>query len=207
MSVSNGGDADSRDDRDESPFLEINERVDVGEALIELATQLERLPDYRYAWRWACAALHAAVQAAIVVSIAGSARIGAMRVKDQAKWITAYREGRWRDLPDERSDDFLPLYRRMKEQTGFAPGSEVDDEVARLHRLRNLLGHIRPTALLVHPSDLVEMTGTCLPIIRFLLIERDEMWWLYPEERQSVEAELNHVETALLRLRSVYSDD
>src|SRR3954447_19572367 len=119
MSVSNGGDADSRDDRDESPFLEINERVDVGEALIVLATQLERLPDYRYAWRWACAALHAAVQAAIVVSIAGSARIGAMRVKDQAKWMTACREGRWRDLPDERSDDFLPLYRRMKEQTGF----------------------------------------------------------------------------------------
>ena len=71
-------------------------------------------------WRWSCAALHAAVQAAIVVSIAGSAKIGAMRVKDQAKWIAAYGEGRWSDLPDERSDDFLPLYRRMKEQLDFS---------------------------------------------------------------------------------------
>jgi hypothetical protein len=48
------------DDGYDSPFVEINERIDVGEALIELGKQLERLPEYRYAWRWAAAALHAA---------------------------------------------------------------------------------------------------------------------------------------------------
>jgi hypothetical protein len=93
-----------------------------------------------------------------VVSIAGSSKIGAMRVKDQAKWMTAYDEGRWSDLPDERTDDFLPLYNRMKEQTGYAPGDGVDAEVERLHRVRNLLGHIRPISLLVHPADLKQLS-------------------------------------------------
>src|SRR5207248_60855 len=110
------------DDGYQSPFVEINERVDAGEALLELARQLDRLPDYRYAWRWALAALHAAVQAAIVVSIAGSAKIGAMTAKDQAAWMTAYDEGRWDDLPDERTDNFMPLYKRMKKQFAYAPG-------------------------------------------------------------------------------------
>lgn len=202
-----GGGAGEADDSYQSPFLEINERVDVGEALLELTRQLERLPDYRYAWRWACAALHAAVQAAIVVSISGSAGIGAMRVKDQEKWMTAYDEGRWSDLPDERTDDFIPLYKRMKNQFAYAPGDDVDRQVRRLHVLRNHLGHIRPESRLVHPLDLVEMTASCLPVIRYLLIERDEMWWLYPEERHLVEAELNGAEEAIVRLRTVYSID
>jgi hypothetical protein len=76
--------ASEPDDGYDSPFVEINERIDVGEALIELGKQLERLPEYRCAWRWAAAALHAAVQAAIVVSIAGSAKVGAMRPKAMA---------------------------------------------------------------------------------------------------------------------------
>lgn len=207
VGVEGDGEAEGADDAYQSPFVEINERVDVGEALLELTNQLDRLPDYKYAWRWACAALHAAVQAAIVVSIAGTAKIGAMRAKDQATWMTAYREGRWSDLPDERTDDFIPLYLRMKDQLDYAPGDDVDREVRRLHSLRNHLGHIRPMSLLVHPLDLVEMTASCLPVIRFLLIERDEMWWLYPEERHLVEAELNDAAAAIVRLRTVYSDD
>lgn len=205
--VDNRGNVKTTDDKYESPFLEINERLDAGEALLELASQLERLPGYRYAWRWACAALHAAVQAAIVVSIAGSAKIGAMRVKDQEKWIAAYDERRWSDRPEERSDDFLPLYQRMKDQFNYAPGDDVDAEVEHLHRLRNLLGHIRPTSHFVHPAGLVEMTAACLPVIRFLLIERDEVWWLYPEERQLVEAELSRAHAAVVRLRAFYSQD
>lgn len=59
----------------------------------------------------------------------------------------------------------------------------------------------------MHPLDLVEMTAICLPMIRFLLIERGEMWWLYPEERQLVEAELNDAAAAIVRLRTVYSND
>lgn len=201
------GGVEGADDGYQSPFVEINERVDAGEALLELTNQLDRLPDYHYAWRWACAALHAAVQAAIVVSIAGSAKIGAMKPKDQAAWMNAYDEGRWSDLPDERTDDCIPLYIRMKDQFDYAPGDDVDDEVRRLHRLRNHLGHIRPMALLVHPLDLVEMTASCLPVIKFLLIERGEMWWLYPEERQLVEAELNNAAAAIARLRTVYAND
>jgi hypothetical protein len=206
VEVEGDGEADKADDCYQSPLLEINERVDVGEALLELAKQLDRLPDYRYAWRWALPGLHAAVQAAIVVSIAGSAKIGAMRAKDQATWMTAYDEGRWSDLPDERTDDFIPLYKRMKDQFDYAPGDHVDSEVQRLHRLRNHLAHIQPMSLLVHPLDLVEMTASCLPVIRFLLIERGEMWWLYPEERQLVEAELKRAEAAIVRLRTVYSN-
>ena len=108
-----GDDAtETTDDRYSSAYLEINERIDVGEALLELATQLQRLPDYPYAWRWACPALHAAVQAAIVVSIAGPARIGAMTPKDQEEWMAAYREGRPSSLRDEQSEHFMPLYKR-----------------------------------------------------------------------------------------------
>jgi hypothetical protein len=200
-----GGDGEI-DDGYQSPFVEINERVDAGEALLELARQLDRLPDYRYAWRWAFAALHAAVQAAIVVSIAGSAKIGAMTAKDQAAWMTAYDEGRWDDLPDERTDNFMPLYTRMKRQFAYAPGDDTDWNVELLHRLRNHVGHIRPESLLAHPLPFVEMTASCLPVIRFLLIERDDMWWLYPEERQLVETELGRAEAAVVRLRTAYSD-
>ena len=50
------------------------------------------------------------------------------------------------------------------------------------------------------------MTASCLPVIRYLLIERDEMWWLYPEERQLVETELERAEAAVARLRTAYSD-
>jgi len=207
VGVEGDGEAKGNDDAYQSPFVEINERVDVGEALRELANQLDRLPDYKYAWRWACAALHAAVQAAIVVSIAGSAKTGAMKPKDQAAWMNAYDERRWSDLPDERTDDFIPLYLRMKDQFDYTPGDDVDREVRRLHSLRNHLGHIRPMSLLVHPCDLVEMTTSCLAVIRFLLIERGEMWWMYPEERQLVEAELNDAAAAIVRLRTVYSND
>lgn len=127
-----GDEAEGADDAYQSPFVEINERVDVGEALLELTNQLDRLPDYKYAWRWACPALHAAVQAAIVVSIAGSAKIGAIKAKDQAAWMTAYDETRWSDLPDERTDDFIPLYLRMKDRFDYAPGDDLDREVRRL---------------------------------------------------------------------------
>jgi hypothetical protein len=163
--IEGDADWDNLDDVYQSPFVEINERVDVGEALIELVRQLDRLPDYRYAWRWACSALHAAVQAAVVVSIAGSAKIGAMKPKEQAKWMAAYDEQRWADLPDERTDDFMPLYTRMKEQLGYDPGEEVDDDIRRLHSLRNHLGHIRPSSLLVHPIDLIAMTRNCLSVV------------------------------------------
>lgn len=203
------GETSEPDDVYESPFVEINERVDVGEALIELGRQLDRLPEYRYAWRWAVAALHAAVQAAIVVSIAGSAKIGAMRPKAMAKWLDAYDDGRWSDLPDEQTDDFMPLYERMKNQLAYKPGADGDRAVDLLHRLRNRLGHIRPESLLVHPLDLIEVTQNCLPIIRFLLIERErgQMWWLYPEERSVVEAELVRVHDAVARLKTAYAED
>ncbi len=130
-----------------------------------------------------------------------------MKVKDQATWMAAYDEGRWSDLPDERTDDFMPLYKRMKTQLDYTPGDHVDAEVRRLHDLRNHLGHIRPMSLLVHPLDLIEMSASCLPVIKFLLIERGEMWWLYPEERQRVEAELNRAEASIARLRTAYLSD
>jgi hypothetical protein len=62
-------------------------------------------------------------------------------------------------------------------------------------------------SLLVHPLDLIEMSASCLPVIKFLLIERGEMWWLYPEERQRVEAELNRAEASIARLRTAYLSD
>ena len=87
------------------------------------------------------------------------------------------------------------------------PGDEVDADIKWLHRLRNLLSHIRPSALLVAPADLVEMTAHCLSVIRFLLIERGDMWWLYQEERSLAEAGLSRAEAEIVRLRPLYPDD
>jgi hypothetical protein len=103
-------------------------------------------------------------------------------------WLAAYRSGR--DLPDERLDDFIPLYERMKEESGFTPSANVGADVQWLNRCRNDFVHYRPRSWLIEVSGLPRIASNVLSVVAYLARDEQHIRWIDTDARERAHSEI-----------------
>ena len=154
-------------------------------------------------WRWTLLAIHGAFQGTLVLALQGSDGLAALRPRDAAKWMTAYR-AKDEPLPVGKLDDFLKLYAKVKDPEqmrrnlnarAFAPGEQHDRSVEWLHDARCEFLHFKPgTSWSVELAGLPRICLDVLDVIDFLLWESGAV--MFYEEADTARARAT---TAMLR--------
>jgi len=160
---------------DASRHIRTDERFEALKSLEMVVESLRSVVVDPYRWKWAILAMQNAVQALIVVTISGTAGLGALRPDIEKKWLEAYESGTG-DFPEEMKIDCFPeLYDRMKKKFSYTPDPTVDDSVKKVNLLRNKFVHFPPHSWSIGTGGLPRIFKDCLGVVVFLIAHMGEV--------------------------------
>ena len=156
-----------------------------------------------YRWKWVVVAVHATVQAFMVLALHRGNGLLAMPDKRRDDWLKKYRAGE--PLPADRMDSFLNLYERVKTDAAagwvhskpFVPSETHDESMRKLNEIRNEFIHFMPKVWALQLSGLPSVCLDCLAVARFLNGEGGNVLWHKAEQRERAEAAFDRAQRAL----------
>ncbi len=135
-------------------------------------------------WQWIYISLHSAVQAFMVLALTGSNSLLTYRDRDAELWQYNYYRGL--TLPPLNLDSFMKLYGKTKSERmqfyivsmKFVPSETQDENVERLHKLRNDFIHYQSDYSLIWLESFgYTIVTDCLDYIEFLAFQSNNIDW------------------------------
>ena len=167
-------------------WLETDESQEAVLALQLVSEQLAHLEatGNSHYWIWIIVALHNALQGFMVLALRGSNNINVLTEDCAQEWLAAYErnDGKY---PEQRLDNFLNLYKKIKSKPMrmydnsrvFQPSGTQGRSVKKLNALRNDFVHFVPNGWAIEISDLTQIVNDCLNIISFLAFDCGNILW------------------------------
>ena len=188
------------------PYLRTNETVEVSRGLVFVADQLEAALKDPYCWKWVILGLDNSLQNAIVAAVRDTA--GYNILKNRKKWWAAFQayqkavaQGKTPPpVPDERLDDFWPLWKKaqgaaMARYHGgqpLRPTPAQKKAVGSLHGFRNAFVHFVPKSWSILTAEFPGYVNEACAVIRFLF-ESVNFPFPKPMERRRIEGALRRI--------------
>jgi hypothetical protein len=135
-------------------------------------------------WTWVIVCLHNALQGFMVLALRGTNNINVL-TKDCAKeWLAAYERGDGQ-YPEQKLDNFLNLYKKVKSgrmkmyvnSQPLKPSGMQGRSVKKLNAFRNDFIHFVPKGWSIEVSGLPQIVDDCLNIISFLAFKCGNIFW------------------------------
>ncbi len=150
---------------------EFEEAVQSFESCLEFA--IKATGDLSY-WKWTMISLHNALQGFMVISLRRSDGFGPIRDDIEKEWHEARSKGH--QLPVEKLDSFLNLYKKIKKEGSlqysneerFIPKGNQGHSVKKVNEIRDEFIHFTPKGWSLECSGLPNCCLDCLQIARFL---------------------------------------
>ena len=166
-----------------APYLRTDEREEAIRSLEFAEAQARALAADPYLWKWVIVALHSAAQGFMVLALWNGNGLLAMRPRVAKKWLEAYERGG--AFPNEKLDDFLALYAKVKDPlnfytvgaSAFMPAESSDESFLMLNEVRNTFTHFTPKGWSLQVAGLPRMCLDTLQLIRFVGWESTAILW------------------------------
>jgi hypothetical protein len=164
-------------------YLRTDEREEAVRSLEWAEMQARSLVEEPYQWKWVLISLHNAVQGFMVLALWQGNGLLTLRDNIAAKWLKAYREGG--EYPTEKLDDFLNLYKKVKDKdnfhslgaTPFAPGDTHNESLGCLNSLRNEFIHFTPKGWSLELAGLPRACMDALDVVEFFGWNSSAILW------------------------------
>jgi hypothetical protein len=186
-------------------WIRTNEYVEAVKALKMLEHMLCLVEKDAYYWKWAIIVLDNAVQAFMVCALKGPAGLGALERSMADKYYKALKRGD--KIPQARRlDVFLSLYDKMKKEFKYAPSSQVEKSIERMHELRNDFVHFTPKYSAIAADNLPQMVCDCLEVINFLAWDPTRISWHGKGTREEAKTHFTAIIRMLEELHDAYNE-
>ena len=156
-------------------WLRTDELTEAVNALDAFVSNLMRVMDDPYYWKWAIIALHNSTQGFMVCALRGTNNLAILTPKAAKKWMDAYEQHK--PYPGEELDDFLNLYKKIKgnymmqyiHSQKFLPKGQQGGSIKRLNSFRNDFIHFIPAGWSIEVSGFPRICEDVIAIIDFLV--------------------------------------
>ena len=192
-------------------YLRTDEREEAVRSLEWAAHQATSISEDSYQWKWVLIALHNAAQGFMVLALWNGNGLLALRDKIASKWLDAYNNGG--QYPDEKLDEFLNLYKKVKDKDNFhvigagpfSPGATHDKSFSLLNFCRNEFIHFKPKGWSLELRGLPCVCLDVLDLIEYFGWQSTAIPWhkqaLVPRAKRAVK----HMRGTLHTLELAYS--
>lgn len=189
-----------------SLYLRTDEQEEALRSLEWAELQARSLSSDPYSWKWVLIALHNAAQGFMVLALWNGNGLLALRPKTAKKWIDAYERGE--PYPTEKLDDFLSLYKKVKERTNFhtigaepfAATERHDYSLSRLNEFRNTFTHFTPKGWSLELAGLPRICLDTLELMNSIGLQSTAVLWYMPTRRLRAERALKRMTKTLSHL-------
>lgn len=164
-------------------FLRTDEREEAVRSLEWAELQARSLVDDPYLWKWVLISLHNATQGFMVLALWNGNGLLALRDSVAAKWLKAHESGG--PYPAEKLDEFLNLYKKVKDKTNFhfigsgpfVPNTSHDESFNYLNRFRNEFTHFTPKGWSLLLQGLPRVCLDALDLVQYFGWESTAILW------------------------------
>lgn len=173
--------------------FETDERVEVVEALEMAREQLDYVEGHPYRWKWVIIVLHNAVQAMMVLALAGSTGAGVLKKKSAAAWLQFLRDPDDGDAPRQWMAPFPTLFewiRAPERGIQFSPTVRVAQSIQLLNDYRNDFVHFVPASWLIGVKRFPTIVEDSCLVMRFLGLDSGQIVWYERSRRRRATAAL-----------------
>jgi hypothetical protein len=185
---------------DESPeWFRTNEKKETFESLKFANKLIDEVDADLYSWKWVILGVHNAMQATMVLALTGSTQ---MRVlSERSAMEVAERGNGVRKLAD-----FMDLYRWVKRKKHMVflmhskplqPSSQMNEDVAYVHKLRNNFNHFLPSGWSIRIDELPGVLASCMGVISFLAFESGNVFWIENPTAEELKAVISELQGKL----------